>query len=289
MLAKARASQAKQAQRRAEARKAARRQHPGEAMDVDDADEPAEEVGCRGGITGPSPAEHTPAAHCSTLHAVWPSSRRGGLLPALGAAAPALAHAPLPLPSQEELEDISDRSMLQLFGHTAPVHALDFTPDAQLLLSASSDATVRAWSPELRRGLAVYRGHAFPVWAVAACGHGGYFASGGADRTARIWSIEINARPLRLLAGARRLGRAPARALLAAGDSCGGRGDGASAALTLHLMPRPACFAKMPPRLQATSQTSTPSRGTPTASTWPPAAQTAACACGTCAAAAPRA
>jgi hypothetical protein len=190
--------------------------------------------------------------------------------------------------------------MLQLFGHAAPVHALDFTPDAQLLLSASSDATVRAWSPELRRGLAVYRGHAFPVWAVAACGHGGYFVSGGADRTARIWSTEINARPLRILSG-----EAAARARHGRSRSRpqAGRGPGASNASGYQfgnsagsgLRTRPAGTLTLPLRLrrsrraaatrpQATSRTSMPLGGTPTASMWPLAAQTAACACGTCAA-----
>jgi WD40 repeat protein len=105
------------------------------------------------------------------------------------------------LPPQEELEDLSDRAVLPLYGHTAPVCGVDFFSDGALLLSASADATVRVWSPELRRGLAAYHGHAFPVWAVAACPHGGYFASGGADRTARIWTTEVNARPLRVLAG----------------------------------------------------------------------------------------
>lgn len=91
--------------------------------------------------------------------------------------------------------------MTHLPGHTAAVHDLAFTTDGQLLLTASADATVRAWSPELRRCLAAYRGHAFPVWSVRPCAHGGYFASGGADRTARIWATEVGSRPLRILAG----------------------------------------------------------------------------------------
>ena len=44
-----------------------------------------------------------------------------------------------------------------MHGHSAPVHGIDWMPDGRCLLTASSDGTLRIWSPELRRDLAVYR------------------------------------------------------------------------------------------------------------------------------------
>lgn len=112
--------------------------------------------------------------------------------------------------------------MTRLHGHAGPVSALAFAPDAPLLLSAAADGAARAWSLEMQRCLAVYRGHALPVWALAACPMGGYFLTGGADRAARLWATEVNARPLRVLAGA-----APAAG---GGGGPGGEGGGASRA-----------------------------------------------------------
>ncbi|EFJ45389.1 hypothetical protein VOLCADRAFT_63754, partial [Volvox carteri f. nagariensis] len=88
----------------------------------------------------------------------------------------------------------------RLYGHTAAVHAVDMTVDQRLILSGSSDGTVRVWGMEFGSCLAVYPGHVFPVWDVASCPLGHWFASGGADRVARLWVSERTA-PLRLLVG----------------------------------------------------------------------------------------
>ncbi|EFN55699.1 hypothetical protein CHLNCDRAFT_133982 [Chlorella variabilis] len=87
-------------------------------------------------------------------------------------------------------------------GHSGPVFGLDFSPDNQLLFSASGDGSVRLWSMEVRANLAVYKGHQLPVWDVATCPYFSpfYFASCGADRTARLWSTD-RVQPLRLFVG----------------------------------------------------------------------------------------
>ncbi|MEW5311607.1 MAG: hypothetical protein WDW38_003307 [Sanguina aurantia] len=88
-----------------------------------------------------------------------------------------------------------------LRGHTAPVHAVDFTHDQRMALSASADGTVRLWSAGALQGpLVAYKGHVVPVWDVAAAPQGYYFASASHDKTARIWCTE---RPnaIRILAG----------------------------------------------------------------------------------------
>ena len=44
-----------------------------------------------------------------------------------------------------------------LRGHSRAVYGVDVSPDAQLLLSASGDGTVRLWSAELAAALVAYR------------------------------------------------------------------------------------------------------------------------------------
>ncbi|KAL3137829.1 hypothetical protein ABBQ38_005084 [Trebouxia sp. C0009 RCD-2024] len=87
-----------------------------------------------------------------------------------------------------------------LWGHSAAVYGLDYTPDQQLLFTSSADGTVRLWSTELAVNLVAYRGHNFPVWDVASSPHGYYFASASADKTARMWCTE-RTNPLRILTG----------------------------------------------------------------------------------------
>ncbi|KAK9816395.1 hypothetical protein WJX74_004879 [Apatococcus lobatus] len=88
-----------------------------------------------------------------------------------------------------------------MHGHSAPVHGIDWMPDGRCFLTASSDGTLRIWSPELRRNLAVYRGHRLPVWDVACCPEGHYFASASNDRTVRIWCTD-RVHSVRMLPGA---------------------------------------------------------------------------------------
>ena len=44
-----------------------------------------------------------------------------------------------------------------LWGHSAAVNAVDFSPDLRLLFSASGDGTVRLWSLGLAANLVAYR------------------------------------------------------------------------------------------------------------------------------------
>jgi transcription initiation factor TFIID subunit 5 len=97
-------------------------------------------------------------------------------------------------------DELEPPGTMNLYGHTAAVHSVDMTVDQRLILSGSSDGTIRVWGAEFGSCLAVYPGHMFPVWDVASCPGGHWFASGGADRVARLWVSERTA-PLRLLVG----------------------------------------------------------------------------------------
>ena len=87
-----------------------------------------------------------------------------------------------------------------LIGHSGPVYALDFSPDGDLILSASEDKSMRLWSTETKTNLVAYKGHNYPVFDVSFSSHGFYFASASYDKTARLWSCD-HIFPLRIFAG----------------------------------------------------------------------------------------
>jgi len=94
----------------------------------------------------------------------------------------------------------------KLVGHSGPVYSVAFDPIAgsaaapSHLLSSSQDGTVRLWSTDTFKNLAVYKGHADPVWAVEWGPYGAQFATASRDRTARLW-ITDRVAPVRMFAG----------------------------------------------------------------------------------------
>ncbi|KAH8815821.1 WD40-repeat-containing domain protein [Xylogone sp. PMI_703] len=91
----------------------------------------------------------------------------------------------------------------RLIGHSATVYSVSFSPSIaapensdpstpstapRLLLSSSSDKTVRLWSLETWTCLVVYKGHEGPVWNVRWGPFGHYFATCGWDKTVRVWA-----------------------------------------------------------------------------------------------------
>jgi transcription initiation factor TFIID subunit 5 len=90
----------------------------------------------------------------------------------------------------------------RLIGHSAPVYSVSFSPSIagpedgsavpstapKLLLSSSSDKTIRLWSLETWACLVVYKAHEGPVWNVSFGPFGHYFASCGLDKTLRVWT-----------------------------------------------------------------------------------------------------
>ncbi|KAK6605276.1 WD domain-containing protein [Botrytis cinerea] len=106
---------------------------------------------------------------------------------------------PLPSETKSGPNDPPPSNSRRLIGHSAPVYAVSFSPSIRgadesdtatapkLLLSSSSDRTIRLWSLEAWACLVVYKGHEGPVWNVKWGPFGHYFLTCGHDRSVRIW------------------------------------------------------------------------------------------------------
>jgi len=71
--------------------------------------------------------------------------------------------------------------------HTDVVNALSFSPDSNMVVSASDDTKVYVWNPENGRLIARYTGHKAEVRSVDWATQLDLIASGGNDHTVQIW------------------------------------------------------------------------------------------------------
>jgi WD40 repeat protein len=79
-----------------------------------------------------------------------------------------------------------------LRGHEDAVHGVAFSPDGQLLVSASNDESVRLWSVQSGEQKQLFSGHEGAVLAVAWSPDGRLVASGGgaSDKSICVWSVD---------------------------------------------------------------------------------------------------
>ena len=87
-----------------------------------------------------------------------------------------------------------------LTGHTHHVSGVAFSPDGQLLATASSDQTARLWDPATGEHLRTLTGHTAAVMGVAFSPDGRLLATASIDETARLWDPATGER-LRTLTG----------------------------------------------------------------------------------------
>ena len=93
-------------------------------------------------------------------------------------------------PSLQVWDVGSGRRLFALAGHTDQVHAIEFSPDGTMLVSASEDATTRLWRLDTQAEIAMFRGHGGPVMSVTFDPAGSRIATSGMDATTRLWDLQ---------------------------------------------------------------------------------------------------
>jgi WD40 repeat protein len=97
---------------------------------------------------------------------------------------------------QKNLLAVKERNRLQ--GHTAPVMGANFSPDGQMIASASWDGNIKLWQPNGQE-LRTIKGHSAELWNVVFSPDGQMLAAGGSDQTVKLWNI--NGKELYTLTG----------------------------------------------------------------------------------------
>eukprot|EP01105_Mastigella_eilhardi_P004925 TRINITY_DN1663_c0_g1_i1.p1 TRINITY_DN1663_c0_g1~~TRINITY_DN1663_c0_g1_i1.p1 ORF type:complete len:1342 (-),score=293.54 TRINITY_DN1663_c0_g1_i1:57-4082(-) len=80
------------------------------------------------------------------------------------------------------------REVASFASHPKRVNAVALTPE--VLVTASSDNTLKVWDLKLKEDVLTLTGHTQPVFACCLSHNGLYLASGSVDTTARIWLLE---------------------------------------------------------------------------------------------------
>ncbi len=89
------------------------------------------------------------------------------------------------------LWDLEKEKLIQEFtGHKLPVQDVAFSGDGRLLLSASSDKTVKLWATHTGQCRRTLVGHAQSVQAVAFADHDRFAVSGGWEGNAILWDLK---------------------------------------------------------------------------------------------------
>jgi WD40 repeat protein len=75
-------------------------------------------------------------------------------------------------------------------GHSDKVYAVAFSPNAQTILSASADNTLKLWDIETGFVIRTFYGHSDAIYAIAFSPNGQMAVSGGLDKTLILWDIK---------------------------------------------------------------------------------------------------
>jgi WD40 repeat protein/tRNA A-37 threonylcarbamoyl transferase component Bud32 len=113
----------------------------------------------------------------------------GTLLAAAIEGKPAVGKPGFPSPEIILVDVGSGQPRSTLRGHSAPIHALAFSPDGKRLASGSMDATVKLWDVTAGKEMASLPGHSDIVQSVAFSADGKTLASPSSDGSVKLWTV----------------------------------------------------------------------------------------------------
>ena len=74
-------------------------------------------------------------------------------------------------------------------GHQEGVHSATFSPDSQIIASASEDKTVKLWDVATGKEIRTLKGHEAGVYKVSFSSDGKQIASASFDKTVKLWDV----------------------------------------------------------------------------------------------------
>ena len=83
---------------------------------------------------------------------------------------------------------VSGNTITTCQGHSAPVHAVTWSPDGKCIASASEDSTVQIWEATTGKSVLIHH-QTVPVYAVAWSPDGRTIASGGDNHEVQVWQL----------------------------------------------------------------------------------------------------
>ena len=106
---------------------------------------------------------------------------------------------------------------IRLEGHTDEPRIVTFSPDGQMVASATRDHKVKVWQVATGQTVATLRGHSDQIRTLSFSPDGQWLASGGDDGSVRLWNMKNQHRSLTLDENAFRVNEVNAVAFLSDG------------------------------------------------------------------------